>query len=279
MTMSLPVIPTDGLSETRSTLHATARVLGDQLKRYRPRRKHWWHASLRPSLTGMTTGVIAGAVDVELEIDLAESRLLFRSSSGETHEQRLFGQSAREVSDSLHDFYDSVGFLADRSQRGDHELAEAVTENYSPEVASAIGETFRSIADQLAVLRARFREEASPIQVWPHHFDLSMLWLPGTRIEGQDPADEESSDQQLNFGFTFGDGTIPEPYFYVTAYPTPDAYASLELPAGARWQTEGFAGVVMPLAALREESNPAAVLQDLWERCLRFGQEALGKGR
>ena len=43
------------------------------------------------------------------------------------------------------------------------------------------------------------------------------------KIPGQDPADEESSDKQMNFGFTFGDEGIPEPYFYITAYPLPDA--------------------------------------------------------
>ena len=279
MTMQLPPIPAAGLVETKSALHAAAKVLGDQLKRTRPRRKHWWHASLRLSLHGLTTGVIAGEVDVELEIDFAESELLFRSSSGETREVSLRGQSAREISDSVHAFYDSVGFVSDKSQRGDHERDETIQPDYSTEVAGAMGETFRAVGNQFAALRASFREEASPIQVWPHHFDLSMLWLPGTLIDGQDPADEESADQQLNFGFTFGDGTISEPYFYITAYPTSDAYASIDLPDGARWQTDGFSGVVMPLAALEGRQDPAAHLQDLWGRCLAFGREHLGAKR
>ena len=154
MTMQLPPIPTAGLAETKSALHAAAKVLGDQLKRTRPRRKHWWHASLRLSLHGLTTGVIAGEVDVELEIDFAESELLFRSSSGETREVSLLGQSAREISDSVHAFYDSVGFVSDKSQRGDHERDETIQPDSSTEVAGAMGETFRVGASNAASLRA-----------------------------------------------------------------------------------------------------------------------------
>ena len=32
----------------------------------------------------------------------------------------------------------------------------------------------------------------------------------------------------MNFGFTFGDENIPQPYFYVTAYPMPDGLPGTE---------------------------------------------------
>ena len=76
-----------------------------------------------------------------------------------------------------------------------------------------IGRAFSDVIASMVQFRAGFREESSPIQVWPHHFDLSMLWLPGEKIDGQDPADEEYSDKQMNFGFVLGDDSIPEPYF------------------------------------------------------------------
>jgi hypothetical protein len=38
----------------------------------------------------------------------------------------------------------------------------------------------------------------------------------------------------MNFGIAFGDESIPEPYFYVTAYPSPDALPKVVLPAGTR---------------------------------------------
>ena len=124
----------------------------------------------------------------------------------------------------------------------------------------------------MAEFRAGIREETSPIQVWPHHFDLSMLWLPGEKIEGQDPDDEEYSDKQMNFGFTFGDEGIPEPYFYVTAYPLPDAFADMKLPAGTHWQTEGFNGAVLLYETLLQSSDPYGYLLSLWDGLLAKGR-------
>ena len=44
-----------------------------------------------------------------------------------------------------------------------------------------------------------------------HCFDLSMIWLPGETIPGQDPDDEENADKQMNSGFTLSDAGITEP--------------------------------------------------------------------
>ena len=81
-----------------------------------------------------------------------------------------------------------------------------------------VGRAITAVSATRKKFRAGIREEISPIQVWPHHFDLSMLWLPGPKIAGQDPDNEEYADKQMNFGFTFGDETTPEPYFYMN-YP------------------------------------------------------------
>ena len=121
--------------------------------------------------------------------------------------------------------------------------------------------------------RAGIREETSPIQLWPHHFDLSMLWLPGEKIPGQDPDDEEYADKQMNFGFTFGDAGIPEPYFYVSAYPQPDALPSIDLPVGTVWHTDGFNGAVLTYRNLLESRDPFGYLLDLWQRMLLAGRE------
>ena len=62
------------MAGTRDALHAYAGILGDWLKSCRPRRKHWWHASLRPSLAGLSTGVVHAGTEFELELDLRATR-------------------------------------------------------------------------------------------------------------------------------------------------------------------------------------------------------------
>ena len=68
----------------------------------------------------------------------------------------------------------------------------------------------------------------SPIFLYPHHFDLSLVWFP---------LDDE---KQLAIGFSTGDETITEPYLYFTAYPEPKTFTELKLPTTTHWQQTGF---------------------------------------
>jgi hypothetical protein len=77
----------------------------------------------------------------------------------------------------------------------------------------------------------------------------------------------------MNFGFTFGDEGIPEPYFYITAYPLPEVFPGLSLPSGTKWHTEGFSGAVLPYRSLLENTNPANYLVDLWNGLLTAGRK------
>ena len=36
--------------------------------------------------------------------------------------------------------------------------------------------------------RHGFRQESSPVQLWPHHFDLAVVWFSGRLVPDQDPA-------------------------------------------------------------------------------------------
>jgi len=54
----------------------------------------------------------------------------------------------------------------------------------------------------------------------------------------------------MNFGFSSGDQTIAEPYFYVTACPAPAGWAGGPLPEPAHWHTAGFLAAALPYAAV-----------------------------
>jgi hypothetical protein len=273
-----PALDPDAIVVTRDALHAYARILGDWLKATRAKRKHWWHASLRPSLTGLTTGVIHGNIDFEIELNLRESAICVHTSTGERMLEELHGQPAEKVGAHVHSFLESAGVSAkpQGSVAGDDASADAQGfAGYSGEEANKLARALSAVSAAFVEFRAGIREESSPIQVWPHHFDLSMIWLPGHKIPDQDPADEESSDKQMNFGFVFGDEGIDEPYFYVTAYPVPTAMPQVELPAGATWKSEGFSGAVLRYKDLVAMDDPAGYLQELWSTLLAAGQTHL----
>ena len=268
-----PALDPSALDATRRAAHAYSKVAGAWAKATRKKRKHWWHASLRPSLYGMTTGVIYGDTDFEIELNLAESCLEVRTCTS-IHRERLVGQSSAELAEKIRSALFAAGVDEDLAPGADVE-SDYKYPDYSPGQANRMHRTIGSIASVLEDFRAGIREEKSPIQIWPHHFDLSMIWLPGTKVAGQDPANEEYADKQMNFGFAFGDDSIPEPYFYVTAYPLPDDMHNVELPEGTTWRSEGFSGAVLLYDDLIKNSDPAGYLLDLWSRLMNAGRAQL----
>jgi len=268
-----PALDAEAIGDTRDALHAYSRLLGAWLKSTRARRKHWWHASLRPSLRGLTTGVVYSSVDFELELDLIASRLRVGTADEEFAED-LAGQSAADIASFLDDSLRAIG-VDPALAPGDEIRSDQRFPGYSAVQAAAVQRALASVSAALEVFRAGIREEASPIQIWPHHFDLSMIWLPGHGVPGEDPADEESADMQMNFGFALGDETFAEPYFYITAYPLPAALPGLELPPGTMWQHDGFSGAVLAYAHLAALPEPEKYLLALWATLLAAGREHL----
>ena len=272
MANSLPVLDTETIRDTRDALHAYARVVGNCLKASRVRRKHWWHASLRPSLNGLTSGVIYGKPDYEIELDFRHSRLVVHSPDRD-FAFTLDGANLAQAAEWQRGVLTDIGI--DTSTPAEDVPGEDRFDNYSKSVAADLHFVLSRVTAAMQRFRAGIREEVSPIQLWPHHFDLSMIWLPGNKIPGKDPADEEHADKQMNFGFVFGDETIAEPYFYTTAYPLPDEMAAVDLPDGAVWKSDGFSGVVVLYRDLRAVEDPTGYLLNLWSGLYDAGKRYL----
>jgi hypothetical protein len=275
-TEQFPLLEKGSIIETQQALHAYAGILGQWLKAFQPKRKHWWHASLRPTLNGLSTGVVQADVNFQIELNLRDSVLIACTAKGEEFKKQLNGQSSDELSDSIREFMIMTGVDKSRipAQQLDQQLVQKIEfTGYSAEHADRIGRAINAVSSAMSVFRSHIKEETSPIQLWPHHFDVSMLWLPGEKIPGQDPDNEEYSDKQMNFGFAFGDEAIPEPYFYVTAYPTPEALPQLKLPLGTHWRTDGFNGAVLMYDTLAQQTDPQSYLIDLWQQLLIAGRD------
>lgn len=271
---TFPNLDPEEIVATRDAIHVYAQVIGDWRTSCLARRKHWWQITINPSVRGLTTGMIQAGIDFELELDLKADRLLAHVAGGGTLSEPLGGRSGRDLAGVVASFLTDQGIdpglVPVDKKRDSHDVT---ADGYSVDIAESLGTTLRSINAALSSFRAPIAEETSPIQIFPHHFDLAMLWLPGEKIPGQDPANEEMSDKQMNFGFTFGDTGIPEPYFYITAYPLPDALPGLELPDGTVWQSDGFSGAVLLYQRLLEETNPEEYLVSLWNSLLAAGRQ------
>jgi hypothetical protein len=109
-----------------------------------------------------------------------------------------------------------------------------------PDHAVARGAEFEPDETRLATLAGYYAHAAalletvkgSAVLCWPHHFDIATLI-------------ERGEGRTIGAGLVPGDAQYPEPYWYVTPWPYPDASSLPPLPLGF-WNTNGWTGAVLP---------------------------------
>ena len=249
-----PPLPLADWQPTRDTLHGYTQVVGAVRGLLSPRQKNSGHRSLMPAASGLTTTPIpAGPFTFELLLDLAAHRLVITTSDGRLWQQRLRGQSQAAFADEVTGALSAMGIAAnlDLSQFAKSDAGGADAGGvYDVAAVERFWQALSQIDQAMKRFRGELRGETGPVQLWPHHMDLAMLWFSGRLIPGQDPTSPRDADEQMNFGFSTGDEGIAEPYFYITAYPLPADLPAAALPAGVEWHTQGWQGALLRYATL-----------------------------
>ncbi|MCK6626602.1 MAG: DUF5996 family protein [Anaerolineae bacterium] len=255
---NFPALTLADWQPTRDTLQTYSKVLGKIRRALTPPQKHWWHISLRVLSAGLTTTAIpiSDADDdatFEMVLDLQQAQALITTSRGESWQTALNGQSAQEFCDTILAALAKLGIAVeiDRSL-----FADETPLSLDPAAAKNYCQALVAVDRVLKQFKAELPGETSPVQLWPHHFDLAVVWLSGRKVPGVDPADEEWADEQMNFGFSTGDEGMPNPYFYATAYPWPADIIAAALPAGATWHTQSWKGGLLMYESLVEVEEP-----------------------
>ena len=259
-TKMFPELELSYLLDSRDTIHRYSLLLGKIRAALTPKQKHWWNISLRTSAMGLTTTPIAifdQNKSVELELNCVQHKISIRSSKGEEHHKALVGQSLVQLYDNV------TAALANMDVHP--QLDESLFSNKEPyqydrESTEALWQIFSQVDLIFKEFKGSLRQETSPVQLWPHHFDLAFLWFSGRLIPDQDPDNEEYSDEQMNFGFSTGDESIPEPYFYITAYPLPKSLPEVQLPKGAYWESKVFNAAILKYKELIKSNDPKSTL-------------------
>lgn len=272
--LGLPDLALAGWRETRDTLHQYARLAGRIRAAMTPRHKHWRHITLHAAATGLTTTpMLANGKTLELLLDCIWHRFTLKSSYGEEQHIQLQGQSIRDVCDDVVAAFLSMGASPDVDRSAFPDSRPAA---YDTDAVARFWRAFAWIDVVFKRFKGELREETGPVHVFPHHFDLSVKWFSGRLVSGADRHDEESADELMNFGFLSGDESVPDAYFYITAYPLPQELTNAPLPDGACWHTEGFTGAVMRYEAVRAAADPEAVLLGFLRSVQAAGARAMG---
>jgi hypothetical protein len=273
--MLFPPLPLDSWRRTRDSLHTYVRVAGAIRRALGPPQKHWWHISLRTGACGLTTTPMpAGPLTCELLLDFTTHDLSVASSRGHWWDINLEEQATRDVWEA------ALAALEQLDVRPNLDASPFMSDEPNPYNALAVEHYWQALAQidmLLKQFRGELREETSPVQLWPHHFDLSLVWFSGRRVPGEE--EPGMADEQMAFGFSTGDESMPDPYLYVTAYPWQDKLMEAPLPEGARWQLDGWRGALLPYEILQQQEEPRAFLLDFWRALQCAGAELMAPGR
>jgi len=272
-----PLLALDEWRDTRDALHNITRMMGAIRGANTPRHPHWWNVALQVGPTGLRTGPVpSGTHNGPFEVDLDLGACTFGIEGGEDLEYLDIDEDVYTV--------ENMGVWA----VAQIELFGAKTD---PDLSKLDGDFELEIDEDeaedfiaaLTFVHGAFEEFAngiptgwtSPINFWPHGFDLSVNWFTGNAVPGADAADREASDEQMNFGFSTGDASIDEPYFYMTAHTKQTGLEQAKLPHGARWQTDGFTGFVWTWADMRALKDPRGALLKVLRAAQSAGAELM----
>ncbi len=239
MKTSFPPLNLNDWQPTRDTLHTFSRALGKIRGALTPPHPHWWHASLRVNDAGLTTTPIPTDTGnpFTLQLDFTAHTLVFIPPAGKPVELPLENQSPQSFLQWILDRLDSFGIEPEINRTP---FDDAAPLPYDPVHAETFFRALHRINKIFVEFRNSLSGETSPVQLWSHHFDLSLVWFSGRKVNAA--PGEEGDPEQIGFGFSTGDEGIAEPYFYANPWLPPAGIFDTPLPSGAQWHTEGWQG-------------------------------------
>lgn len=257
-----------GWEPTRDTLHRYAKLLGAVRRTCTEPHPLWWHISLRPAAAGLATGELAapgGGGRLSLTLDLERHQLRLAAPGGERSLPLDGGLTATELGCRALAHLAELGaeVEVDEEHFGDGSACA-----YDRALAGRYLTALARAEACFAELRDALPGDPGPIQLWPHNFDLAFEWFGDRRVADEDDDGRPvESRTQVGFGFSPGDASHPEPYFYATPWPFEAEFTIAPLPPGAEWRTEGWEGGLLPYASARRggEEVVRRFLRTVWE--------------
>ena len=267
----LPPMPEDW-EDTRSTLHAYAHAASALPRALIPAHDKWWHTSLKPTPEGLVSDpiILPEEGTVTVRMDLHNHAVVLETSDARRRAWPMdAGLTGTELGDELIAAAGELGLSADF----DRERFESDDPRpYDPAAASAFYDVLEAVAAVFGQHRATLEGEVSPVQLWPHGFDLSFEWF-GTRVEEfEEDGSVVEYPSQLNLGFyPAGDA-----YFYSNPWPFDvDTLIEQDLPEDCTWNIDGWQGTKLRYADLAGDDGATDRLLEFAQRVFEIARPTL----
>lgn len=153
----------------------------------------------------------------------------------------------------------------------DHAIAHGAPFDRHPmEARQILVDAYANTEERLQEIRAT-TAAASPIHIWPHHFDMAtLISLPET-------PDQQS--RSIGVGFSPGDQSYDEPYWYVSPYPYPDTARLPQLEGDGFWHTTDWVGAVLTASRLQRGTAESTQIKTFLHSALNASQCLMGINR
>ncbi len=257
-------------SESRDSLNAYAKILGAIQAAFNEAHPKWWHVSLKPYTSGLTTANIPHPAKIgkhfSLSLDLRNHYVLFSSSTGEVSQIRMADAlSTLEMQEKIEALLISDGI---KGEIDSSKFAELKISSYSINKVEKYFSALSQIASIFDEIHQGIDGEKSPVQLWPHHFDLSFELFGDKNVDHMVDGEKQSVSPQIGIGFAASDEENDFPYFYVNGYPFRDEFVGQSLPSGASWHLEGWKGAMLPYKEIADKAEGSIRLREYLERAI-----------
>ncbi|KAA3646453.1 MAG: hypothetical protein DWQ07_09575 [Chloroflexi bacterium] len=250
MSETLPALTDWGA--TKQTLHYYAKGVGvipHGVAKVQTDLAHpkWWHISLKMGAAGLTTEKMAlpDGGEFWLALNGSNHEVVLETSKGDKQTFSMTqGKTSTEFGNQLVDAVEALGVKGE-FKRDEFENGEP--REYDQTKAETWWQAIQVINATMSKHHDNISGEIGPVQLWPHGFDTAFEWF-GTRKVSYEGAEHPS---QLNFGFSPGEPSHPEPYFYSNPWPfEEEKLTAVELPHEAKWHVGDWQGSIYEYSAL-----------------------------
>ncbi len=258
-----PIFPSlHGFAATRRTLQLYSRAVAAIPRAYAEPHPQWWHVSLTVQADGLVTDtiVLPGGDKIALKLDMKQHNILLFT---ETEVLRTWdmtdGLPSTTLGDQIIAAVEALGLTG--GDYGREKFEDDGPRTYDSATAARFLTALTNANRIFNAHRATLSGQVSPVQLWPHGFDLAFEWF-GTRMQtSEEQGLVQEHPAQLNLGFYPED--TENAYFYSNPWPfESDSLLDKPLPAGAGWHTEGWQGSVLPYAELADDADAETRLRE-----------------
>ncbi|KAA9332897.1 hypothetical protein F0P94_12260 [Adhaeribacter soli] len=287
---TFPAIPLTSWEPAKDTLHLFLQIVGKIRLKLMPRKNHWWFATLYITARGISTHAMPYQNrTLEIAFDFIDHVLEIRTCEGKIRQIPLqenlsVAEFYRQVFDALHELDIDLKILAKPyDNKSKTPFAEDKTHHhYNPEQVQKYWHALVQIDQILKEFSGRFYGKSSPVQLYWHHFDLTLTRYNGKKVPLDPKANivekEAFSHEVMTFGFWPGDDTVREPAFFAYPYPLPPGIEKEPLlPASAVWkESNGSPMAFLSYENLLKEPAPKQALLDFLESAYQAGAKLSG---